>query len=487
MKQDELTLAFDIGTSAVKGALFDSRGACVFEARVTYGHKMPHPGWLEQDPGDWIQCMRNVAAQAWEFTDMQRITGIGICSQVNTHVFVDELGEPLRSAIVWQDQRCADVAEDLRRRALLSFTTTNVPVDASSLLSRAEWVCRNEPQVWKRTRWILSPKDYCILLLTGHAVTDPMTSIGLVDMEGEYLGAAISLVAGLEHRLPPIRPMVHCAGRTRVDWLPREIPVVVGTMDAWASLLGSGVGAAGDAFQVAGTSEVIGMLSSLREAAPGIVTFPRFNELHLHAGPTQAGGDALKWFAQVIDKDIDGILALASTPAAADEPLLFLPHLMGERAPLWDSVARGVFIGLSKCHRASDMALAVLRGVAMSARHLLEEVERSAATSCTELRISGGASGSDLWCQIKADVMNRTLHRVENRDSSAFGAALLARGIASGSTRNADPNEAPIRIEKSFKPDQSLAGFYRELYGAYRDAYKGLKPAFAALGRLRPV
>ena len=485
MGHDDLVLGFDIGTSAVKGALYDMRGVCIFETTIAYQHNMPCPDWLEQDPEDWIRCMRDIAVQVGNSVGMQRLIGIGICSQVNTHVFVDESGNPLRGAIVWQDQRCASVAEELRHRAMQSTATANIPVDASSLLSRAEWVCRFEPQVWKRTRWILSPKDYCILVLTGCPVTDPMTSIGLVNMEGEYIGEAIALVADLERRLPPIRPLAQYAGRTGVDWLPSDVPVAVGTMDAWASLFGSGIRAAGDAFQVAGTSEVIGILSSRGEGVPGIVTFPRFNGLYLHAGPTQAGGDALKWFAQAIGRDMDNVLALATSPAAADEPLVFLPHLMGERAPLWDSVARGVFIGLSKRHKISDMALAVLRGVAMSARHLLEEVERSAATGCTELRISGGASRSDLWCQIKADVMNRTLRRVQNRDSGAFGAALLAREGVRRSAGIDDSNEAPIRIERTFEPDRDLAGFYQELYVAYRSAYEGLKPAFAALARLR--
>ena len=123
MGHDDLVLGFDIGTSAVKGALYDAHGACIFQTSIAYESRMPRPGWLEQDPVDWIRCMREVAVHVRDNARAGRILGIGICSQVNTHVFVDEFGAPLRGAIVWQDQRCADVAESLRSTAMQSNAT----------------------------------------------------------------------------------------------------------------------------------------------------------------------------------------------------------------------------------------------------------------------------------------------------------------------------------------------------------------------------
>ena len=259
------------------------------------------------------------------------------------------------------------------------------------------------------------------------------------------------------------------------------MPVVAGTMDAWANVYGSGVVEHGDAMEVAGTSEILGVLSRERHPAEGIVTFIPVDGLHLHAGPTQAGGAALAWFASVVGLSIADVLAAAQTGGSGP---IFLPHLLGERAPLWDADARGAFVGLSSDHSLPELSRAVLEGVAYSARHLLEELEQAAGVEAETLNASGGGSQSDLWCQIKADVLARPIARVAVRHSGCLGAALMAAAGAGLVPSVREAAREAVRIERVFEPRADRAS-YDELYGAYRELYRALQPTHAILAGLR--
>jgi len=257
---------------------------------------------------------------------------------------------------------------------------------------------------------------------------------------------------------------------------------VVGTMDAWGSVYGSGVVEHGQAMEVAGTSEILGVLSRERHPTPGVVSFLAVDGLHLHAGPTQAGGAALAWFANLVRLPIAEILSLA---AGADaQPVLFLPHLLGERAPLWDSDVRGCFLGVGSDHSLAQLCRAVLEGVAYSARNLLEELERAAGFEPLVLRASGGGSQSDLWCQIKADVLARPVARMGVRQSGCLGAALMAAAGAGLVTGLREAASQATQVERVFEPSVGRAP-YDELYAIYRDVYQALKPTHAALAELR--
>ncbi len=481
MEQDKLLLAFDIGTTAVKGGVYTTAGKCLFSGAVAYAKVSAQAGWVEQNPADWTRCMAALLQRAGQHCDLERVAATAICSQVNTHVFVDKRGRALANAIVWEDQRCAGVAQQLNREVPAGLG----PLDASSLVCRAAWIKRFRPQIWHRTHCILSPKDYCILQLTGEWVTDALSSVGLVDSAGNYLNDLLALVDGLPQRLPAIRPVDQLIGEVRDNaWDIAGCPVVTGTMDCWASLFGSGAFAAGKGFQVAGTSEILGLVAGQRGEAAGVVSFPVYRHRYLYAGPTQAGGDALTWFAGAQGSSVEALLSAVGGAASHSGPLLFLPYLMGERAPIWDAKARGAFIGLNKHHRQACMTRAIMEGVAFSARHLLEPLQAAAGFHCGSLAISGGASRSDLGCQVKADIMNRSLRRVENIDTGVFGAALMA---ATGIGVYQDLDEAAaqgVLFDRSFEPRAQHRDRYDSLYRIYRQSYRQLRPVFEDLYRL---
>lgn len=484
MHTSELLLGIDVGTTAVKGGLYTTSGQCIFVESIRYPSSVPRPGWVEQEPADWMACIRRICAAAVDAARSRHIAAMGLTSQVNTHVFVDADGRVLLPAITWQDQRCTDAAAHLDRAIPAALRAecwgSEFRPDPSFLMSRAQWLVETEPELWQQTRWILSPKDYCLLQLTGNVAADATSSVFLVDRDGRYLSKAFELIPGLAERLPSLQPIEQVVGTVADEFLPGGCPAVVGIMDAWAALYGSGLSAHGDAYQLAGTSEVLGIISRDSYPAQGVVSFPPVAGWTLHAGPTQMGGATADWFAQLMEfEDVSEVFVRAQAAMARENPLVFLPHLMGERAPLWNPLARGAFVGMNRKHTMSDLARAALEGVGHASRLLLEQLEQAAGFAATAIRISGGGAHSDLWCQIKADIMDRPLHRLQNLDSGAFGAALMA-GVGAGIYRDlATAGGAVVKVERIFVPDSTKRAYYEDLFALFKESYLALEGVHA--------
>lgn len=479
---------FDVGTTAVKGVYFDvASGRVMAQAIWEYPVHRPRAGHAEQDPDDWLTGLRECHAALQRACPSAAPGSIGICSQVNTHVFVDrDLGHVL-PAISWQDQRCADVAAELDgavgedRERIFGGPFT---IDASCALSRAVWVQRHEPDAWQRTAWILSPKDYCIAQLTGTVVTDRISPVGLVGADGRYLEDALALVEGARERLPMLADFDALAGVTDGrSGLPGGVPVSVGTMDAWSSVYGSGVVEGGQGVEISGTSEIVGLMARHPGSAEGVISFPPVRGRFLHAGPTQAGGDALRWIAAILGFGVDEALARAAV--ATPQPLVFLPHLAGERAPLWNSDARSVFLGITSSTDPGALVRAVLEGVAHAARQLREACEVAARYRASTLRLSGGGAQSALWNQIKADAHQCELERVASLLTGCVGAALMG-GVAAGVETDLESWAArTVAVSGRYEPDAAGAARLDDLHAIYRSTYQALQPQFVALRRAR--
>ncbi len=476
----ECVIGVDLGTTSLKAVLLDLAGQRLGETASPYPTHRPAAGLAEQDPQDWWRLLLG-ALQGFE--GKGKVRALCITSQVNTHVFVDKALNVLHPAIVWQDGRAAAAGAEIDARLTLADKIAAlgapIPIDASHALARMNWMAQSHPQIWAQTAHVLLPRDYLLARLTGRVLSDPMSSVGLVGTDLAYAAAITDLLAGAAPRLPPLADPLAIAGVVQADLPLRGTPVVVGMMDAWASLLGLGVVRDGQTMLLSGTSEVTGLISANVSGEAGVVTFPPWAGITLHAGPTQAGGGSLDWLARLLGREV-GELAQGAAQITATSPL-FLPHLQGERAPFWDATLRGTFAGLTGATGPAELTTAVMEGVAFSARLALEALERSGGLRSVDVRLGGGGAAADIWCQIRADALNRPLARVAGKDPGAIGAAVMA-GVGSGALPNlAMAAERLVRIDRVFTPDPAMTQLANRRFALWCDLITQTRAISAAL------
>jgi xylulokinase len=486
LREMECLIGIDVGTTSVKAVMIRVDGQRVAEVSDHYPTQRTADGGALQDPEDW---WRLVLSALRAFEGKGQVRAVCLTSQVNTHVFADAGNQPLFAALVWQDGRAAAAGAEIDARMTVEEKTrllgAPIPIDASHALARMNWMARTHPDIWARTARVLLPRDHLVARLTGAVLSDPMSQVGLVGTDLTYAEPLIALMPGARARLAPLADPLLVAGTIRAGLPFAGTRVVLGMMDAWASLIGLGVVREGQGMYLSGTSEVTGLISATVRPEPGVITFPPWAGITLHAGPTQAGGASLDWLSRLLGRDAGELVKAAAeiTPASP----LFLPHLQGERAPLWDAALRGTFAGLTAATGPEALTAAVLEGVAFSARLALEALQRSAALVPDRLQIGGGGAASDRWCQIRADVLGRPLVRVQGRDPGALGAAVMA-GVGSGAMPDlAVAAERLVRTDRVFQPDPARAALMERRFELWQDLIRQTRPVNAALANAAQV
>ena len=482
---DFCLIGIDIGTTATKATLIDATGRQLASFEHPHSTARTTPGMAEQDPQDWLDGVFGALGHFSGVVDPALVIGIGLTSQVNSHVFVSAQGEALRPGITWQDTRAAEDAARLDPQVTPAQKTAwfggPIPIDASHALSRMAFVARTEPDYWTATRHVLLPKDFVALKLTGSVASDPIAAVGLVDSGGSYVPALLDLVPGAADRLPPLHPFHHAVGRMATGRPFAGTPVMVGAMDAWAGMFGCGVVANGDAMYQSGTSEIPGIVSSSVVPTPGVILFPPYDGIRMHAAPTQSGGASLTWLSRLLGKAPADLIARVSAMAPDTTTPFFLPHLAGERAPIWDATSRGVFARLDANSGPEQLTLSVMEGVAHSVRWAFEALEHSAGLIPSSIHIGGGGARADACCQIRADVLGKPLKRTSIPAAAALGAAIIA-GVGSGAFPSLSKAVRElVRFEATFEPDETRRVFYDERHQHYRELYQALRPFNASV------
>jgi xylulokinase len=490
-------IGLDVGTTSCKAGLFSATGEQIALASASYPVQRPAPGQVEQDP-EWywegvLRCLRDLLSAPG--ADPRRIAGLSACGQAPTLILLDGEGRAVRPAILWQDTRAAAEAQALAvdpgPDTLASWLGVRWPVDASLPLARLLWLRTHEPQSLARTRSVLLPKDLVHLRLTGRLASDTWSAKGLVHQETRQPVAALREVGGLSPEAVPEALASDAvlgrvsAGASAATGLPEGLPVAAGWTDAMAAMLGCGaLDRAGLAADVSGTSEVVGLTVPGRPPQTGpLLAAPvvESGRWQLY-GPTQCSGGSLGWALQAFADpplEVDAALRLAQEAPPGADGLVFLPYLEGERAPLWDPLARGAIAGLTSRHGQAHLLRAVLEGVACSVRHILHTAEGLAEVRAQEVRVAGGGSRLTLWNQIKADVCGRPVRPCETGENGVLGAAMLAALGAGLYPDVATAGAAMVRLQRSVAPDGALAETYDRLYERYVGLYPPLKVALA--------
>lgn len=495
-------LGIDVSTTGAKAILVNPAGDVLATATTEYPLSTPYPLWSEQDPADWWQGTVSSVRQILEQTRVsgKDIAGIGLTGQMHGLVMLDAEGHVLRPAILWNDQRtgaqCEEMTHLVGAGQLLAITGN--PALTGFTAPKILWVRENEPEVYRRTRHILLPKDYIRYRLTGEFAIDCAEASGTSLLDIRQRNWSTEVLNKLE--IP-------------VEWLPKVIegPQVTGTISNRAALLtglAAGtpvVGGGGDqAAQSVGVGAITPGIIALTLGTSGVVFAPTnqpFIEAQgrLHAmchsvppssdsgwhlmGVMLSAAGSLRWFRDTLAPGTayDDLLAPAKDIPAGSEGLLFLPYLTGERTPYPDPLARGGFIGLTIRHHRAHMARAVLEGVAFGLRDSMELVRGAGLGVFRQVRVSGGGSKSQLWRQILADVMDCELVTVNVTEGASYGAALLA-GVGAGIWQTvAEACSATVKVLTATYPEPGAVKTYAGQYPLYRGLYPALTPTFHAL------
>lgn len=477
-------LALDIGTGSCKAAVYDRTGRLIAEANSSYDVQRPAPMWVEQQPEDWWTAVGQVCRKLWEDVHPDDIAGIGLSGQVPTMILVDEDANPLAPAITWQDRRAeaeaAWLRDEIGREQLQAWLGMDLPIDAGWPPARILWWQRHRPELIAKTRTVLLAKDFILARLTGEFYSDAWSAKGLIHLLNHQPTADYYAALGIPTRIAPaiLPPFAVAGGVTAAaasfTGLREGTPVVVGLSDALSGMAGTGAfHNAGTAFDQTGTSDIVGATGAAPTLNLLYVPPDVTGELSVLYGPTQAGGDSLVWYAEWTNNPLDAVLAAADAATPGSSEIVFLPYLQGERAPLWDTTARGAFIGLMRSHTLGDGARAVMEGVAMSVRHILE-LTGFRAGSGRAVRLAGGSTRNDTWNQIRADVLQSTVEVIEQQNAATLGAAMLA-AVGAGLYSSLSDAAAMVRIEKVYAPNTALADHYDRLYARFRALYPALK------------
>jgi xylulokinase len=482
-------MGIDLGAGSLKATIIDAAGRVAGEASHPVTTSVPHPGWSEQDPGEWLAalCAAAPAALAAAGLAAGAITGIGISAGAHIPVLTDRQGQVLRPAIMWNDQRSAAQAAALHERAGAMIIKTSLNrVNPTWTLAMLAWLREHEPAVVARVTRLYLAKDYLRFCLTGTWETDFSDAIGalMADNETKTWSPEICALIGWDKAaLPPIRRPgdvvggVTAAAAARTG-LAAGTPVVCSSNDTTVEFFGVGATAPGIGAVKLATAGVLFLATDGPSVNPPISCYPHIMEgMYYTATGTNSCASAHRWLRDTMFPaggfaEMDS-LAAGIPPGSAG--LIFHPYLQGERAPYWDSGLRADFIGLTISHTRAHFARALYEGIAYSINDILTAA-RALGQSYGAIRLMGGGARSATWRQIIADVTGLTVELMENGDAS-FGAALLA-GIGTGVF--ATPAEAINKCVRPLSRHESDPANH-ETYGNLFEIYKSAQAALAPL------
>lgn len=458
-------LAIDLGTSVVKAAVVADGGrlVAIAERPLTLRHG-DRPGEVEQDAEEWwdrsLDAVRDVLARA------TGVEVVALCAggQGPSVVAVDEHGIPVGPALTWMDTRADTVRIELSERL-------GAAVSPYASVPRAAWLSRHTVGA----RWLLQSWDYLVLRLTGTAVTSSFAGDAVFP-------DALLAAAGVERRLvgqpllmgTTVGPVL--AEVAREVGLPQDVVVCGGVNDFTAGVIGAGLDRKGLALDLGGTSGGIALAHDAPLERGGLTAWPAPTPgLFICGGPLASGGRSLSWIADVagFGTDLAALEREAAAAPAGSDGIVFLPYLSGERAPLWDARARGVFFGLSERHTRGHLARAVLEGVAFAMRHIADTLASEGAR-VDELRVGGGQSRLLLAARIKADVLGVPVVIPRVTELSLLGEAMLAAN-AVPAARDAVGIRGAADVARRFEPAPAHQEVYARAYTTYRELYPRLR------------
>ncbi|MGX5849212.1 FGGY-family carbohydrate kinase [Mesorhizobium sp. PL10] len=508
----KFVLGVDIGTTAIKAAVFDERGSDRGSHTCEYNLLTPFSGAVELDARSYVDAFKSAVSSAIATAHVSKddIVSLGISAQGETLFLVDEDGAPLRPAIVWMDTRANDEASWIEAqlgREVVHKTTGQVGMNAIWPASKILWVKKNEPDVFARTAKFLLIEDYFTFLLTGKYVSEDslLCSTMYWDINTRrYWPEMLDTLGVKQSQLPDILPPGTAIGKPSAAaaaefGLSPDTLICLGALDQACGAIGVGNVRPGIFSESTGAAlasvamtdhpliDPAGEMPCFASGIPGMYM--------LHAFST--GGMAIRWFrdtfwvAELEKEQAGGVNAYSlidqavASVAPGAEGLLALPHLQGSGPPDTNAKAKGVFLNVTLAHSRAHFARAIMEGVTMVLLRMIEGT-RALGVDVAEVRSLSGGAKSRTWCQIKSNASGLPLRTMKTTDIAAcLGAAILA-GVAAGLWRSVQETATAFaEYDSEFDPDRALKPLYDDMLVEYKSLMTEFAPSFNRAARSR--
>lgn len=501
-------LAHDLGTSGNKASLYTTEGELVGSETYHYRLYVTNDNWAEEDPEDWWKAVYETTSRLIQKVDPRDIAAVSFSGLMMGCLCVDKQGKPLRNALIWADMRAVEQEQAVRDQIdeLTYYRITGHRLSCAYGAFKLMWIRDHEPEVYAKTYKMLNAKDYILLKLTGNFLTEytDAASTGILDLQELNWSERLLEITGLDRdKLPKLCQSTDIAGTvteeaSKLCGLPVGTPVVCGGGDGVCAAVGSGCVDDGIANNCIGTSSWISVTTRNPVLDPQMrtVTWPHIVPgFVMPAGTMQCGGGAWNWAVeQFCGKE--ALLAeqqgvnkydlleqqVAEIPAGSNG-LMFLPHLIGERSPRWNTEAKGAFLGLKLEHTREHFLRAVMEGVALNLNVVLETF-RENGCEIREMIALGGGVRSAVWRQIFADVYRTPLIRPNHLEHATSMGAAVTGGVGVGVFKDFQAVWKFLKQEETHTPIEENAAAYDRLKPLFDQSYEALEPLFHSFSAL---
>ena len=495
----DMLLGIDIGTSGCKIALFSRDGSVICSVTEEYQVYYPAPGFVEQEPGEWWDavCRGTRKLLQENIIDPADIAGVGVDGQSWAAIAVDEKGDVLTRNPIWMDTRSEAICRHLNEAVGEDriFALSGNPLKPQYTTGKILWYKQNKPDIYKKINKILQSNSYIVYRMTGVMSQDVSQGYGIhcFDMRkgcwDKEMCTSLGINPGILPDIAACHEVVGTVSESAASSMGLSVgtPVVAGGLDAACGTLGAGVLEPGQTQEQGGQAG--GMSICLKDycADPRLIlSYHVVPDRWLLQGGTTGGGGAIRWFHEQfgseerhLAKETGGsslalLDKLAEAVPAGSDGVVFLPYMAGERSPIWDEKAKGVFYGLDYSKTKAHMTRAVMEGVAYSVRHNIE-VAAGAGAAVGTMRAMGGAANSTFWTQLKADITGKPIEVPASDTATTLGAAILA-GVGVGVYRDfTDAVAQTVKVRRRYEPSNANKQEYDNGYDTYLALYSALK------------
>lgn len=502
----ESIITVEIGTNAVRVVAFDINGNVIGSMKGSYPTFHVEPDYSEQDPEQMFITMLYVLKNLLnEKIHPKNYKVISICFSASMHSVlpVDKHGVPLGNAITWADNRGKKEAQELMNAKLGKeiYEATGTPIHPMSPLIKITWLSKHDQARFKKVYKFLSIKSYIIQQLTKGYVLDYSlaSATGLMNIHKLSWETNSLDHAGITpEKLPDLVPVFHSPGKLRKEYqkslgLSDSVKIIVGSSDGCLAMLGGGIWEEGKAtitIEDSGAVRVIGK-KVLQDSKQRFFNYLLTEKHYVSGGPTNSGGVIFEWFTKQfgdfknpfdIEYAMENLFREAMTVPIGSEGLLFLPYLLGERAPIWNANARGSYFGLNIKHERQHFVRATIEGILYEIYSIGKTLQEH--RSITSLTVNGSFASLPFCTQMIADIFNKPVSIGKNPDSIAQGAFLLS-ATDMGIYKSLDEAARSVVLSTTYKPQAQNHTVYQKYFPIFERLSTKLYDEFEEIANLQ--